>query len=89
MNLVGGVGVPDDELTVLGSGDEMSTVGRPVHGIYFRQMALQYPTRLHVHLGQRVGIALSDSADYQLGQLASKTATRAENTSRMVETTYE
>ena len=27
MNLVGRVGIPDDELTVLGSGDEMSTVG--------------------------------------------------------------
>jgi len=73
MNLVGRVGVPDDELTVLGGGDQMSTVGRPVHRIDFRQMALQNATRFHVDLRQRVGIALSDSADCNLGQPASRT----------------
>lgn len=39
MDLIGGVGVPDDELPVLGSGDQMSTVGGPVHRIDLRQMA--------------------------------------------------
>ena len=39
VDLVGGVGVPDDELSVLGGGDEMALVGGPVHSIDLREMA--------------------------------------------------
>lgn len=35
MDLVGRVGVPDDELAVLGGGDEMALVSSPVHGVNF------------------------------------------------------
>lgn len=36
MNFVGGVGIPDNELAVLRSGNEVSSVGRPVHGVNLR-----------------------------------------------------
>ncbi len=63
MNLIGGVGVPDDELTVLRSGDKVSTIGGPVHSVNLRQMALESSTGFHTNSRQRVGITLSDSAD--------------------------
>lgn len=40
MDFVGGVGVPNDELAVLGGGDEVSPIGRPVHGVDLGEMSL-------------------------------------------------
>lgn len=41
MHLVGGVGVPDDELSILRGGDEVPLVVGPVHGVDFGQVAFQ------------------------------------------------
>lgn len=55
MHFVGGVGVPDDELAVLGGGDEVPTVGGPVHGVDLCEMALEGAAGLH-HLVSREGL---------------------------------
>lgn len=34
MDLVGGVGIPDDELAVLRCRDQVAPIRRPMHGIY-------------------------------------------------------
>lgn len=47
VHLVGGVGVPDDELAVLRRRHEVSPVGRPVHGVDLCEMALQRPLGPH------------------------------------------
>lgn len=38
VNFVGCVGVPNDKLAILGRGDEVTTVSRPVHGVDFGEM---------------------------------------------------
>lgn len=63
MNLVCRVGVPDDELAVLGGGDEVSAVRRPVHGVDLGQMALEGALRLHRQARQRLDPLLRDIAD--------------------------
>lgn len=47
VHLVGGVGVPDDELAVLRRRHEVSPVRRPVHGVDLCEMALQRPLGPH------------------------------------------
>ena len=47
VHLVGGVCIPDDELTVLRGGYEMSPVGRPVHRVDLGEMALESPLGPH------------------------------------------
>ena len=63
MNLVGGVSVPDDELSILRGGDEVTAVGGPVHSIDLGQMPLERPTRLHPDTRQSLGLALCDLTD--------------------------
>ena len=41
MDFVGGVGIPNDELAILRGRDEMTTIGRPVHGVDFGKMAFE------------------------------------------------
>lgn len=65
VDLVGGVGVPDDELAVLGGRDEMAAVGGPVHGVDFGEMALEIAARAHPDSGEGVSVVLGDLADYQ------------------------
>ena len=48
VDLVCAVGVPDDELTVLRSRDEMPSVSRPVHGVDLCEMALEGTLSLHL-----------------------------------------
>jgi len=47
VHLVCSVCIPDDELTVLRGGHEMSPVGRPVHGVDLGEMALESPLGPH------------------------------------------
>jgi len=42
-----GVSIPDNQLTILGSGNEVSPISGPVHGIDLGEVALQCPLRLH------------------------------------------
>ena len=78
MDLVGRIGVPDDELAILRSGNEVSTIGGPMHGVYLRQMTLEDTARFHVNLGQGIGVALSNPADCERGESASITAIEGE-----------
>lgn len=52
MYFVGGVGVPNDELSILRGRDKMSTIGSPVHGVDFSQVTPKSPTRSHDDSGQ-------------------------------------
>jgi len=54
VNFVGGVGIPDDELSVLRSADKVPLVRSPVEGVDFGQMALQCPPHLHRDPGKRL-----------------------------------
>lgn len=54
VHLVGGVGVPDDELSILRGRDEVSPVGGPVHGVDLCEMALEVLADLHI--GTRQGL---------------------------------
>lgn len=63
VDLVRGVGIPDDELSVLRGRDEVAAVGRPVHGVDLRKMALQRPARFHANSGEGVGLVLRDPAN--------------------------
>jgi hypothetical protein len=49
MDLVGSVSVPNYKLAVLRCGDEVSSVGGPVHSIDFGQMTLQITPGLHAY----------------------------------------
>lgn len=49
MDFIGGVGVPDDELSILRGRDNVPLVGGPVQGVYFRQMTLERSTGFHRH----------------------------------------
>lgn len=64
MDFVGGVGIPDDELSVLRGGNEVSSVGGPVHGVDLGQMALERSLRPHeLVLGDGLVSLLGDSPD--------------------------
>ena len=52
MDLVGGVGVPDDKLSVLGCRDEVTAVGGPVHGIDLCKVTAEGATGTHDDTGQ-------------------------------------
>ena len=51
------VGIPDDELAVLRSRDEVPTVIRPVHGVGFGQMAPECPSWAHHNPRKRVDLS--------------------------------
>lgn len=63
VDLVCAVGVPDDELTVLRSRDEMPSVSRPVHGVDLCEMALESALGLHLEAGKSLCALASDIAD--------------------------
>lgn len=63
MDLVCGVGVPDDELSILRGRNEMSSVRRPVHSVDLREMALQGPLRLHGEARQGLDTVSCDIAN--------------------------
>ena len=63
MDFVGGVGIPDDELSILRRGHQMTTVGGPVHGVNLGQMSLQRATGLHSNTRQCLCLILCDLAD--------------------------
>jgi len=54
MDLVRCVGIPDDELAVLRSRDQVALVGSPVHCVNLSQMTLERSPRLHHDPGQRL-----------------------------------
>lgn len=63
MDFVGGVGVPDNELSILRGGNEVAAVSRPVHGVNLSQMALECPAWLHPDPGQSLGLVLCNLTD--------------------------
>ena len=63
VDLVRCVSVPDDELSVLGGGDEMSSVGGPVHGVDLGKMALECALGLHGKARQGLDAVAGDIAD--------------------------
>lgn len=63
VNFVGGVGVPDNELSILRGGNEVTAVSRPVHGVNLGQMALECPAWLHPDPGQSLGLVLCNLTD--------------------------
>ncbi len=56
MDLVGGVGVPDDKLSVLRRRDEVPPVGSPVHGIDLGKVTAESPTWPHDYTRQLVDL---------------------------------
>jgi len=52
VDFVGGVGVPDDELSVLRRGDEVLLVGGPVHGVDLCEVSFEGSTRFHDDSGK-------------------------------------
>lgn len=52
VDLVGGVGVPDDELAVLGGGDDVAGVGGPVEGVDLGEVALERAAGLEGDAGE-------------------------------------
>lgn len=63
VDLVRGVGIPDDELAVLRSGNEMSSVGGPVHGVDLGEMAFEGALRLHRQARQGIDALAGDIAN--------------------------
>lgn len=64
MDLVCGVGIPDDELAILRGGNEVSSISGPVHRINLCQMALQGSLGLHeLVLGNRFVSLLGHRSD--------------------------
>lgn len=57
VELVCGVGVPYDELAVLGCGEDMAPICRPVEGVDFREVALECSARLECEAGEGGGVA--------------------------------
>lgn len=52
MDLVCCEGVPDDEFSVLGGGDEVAFVGGPVHGVDFGEVAFEGAADFHDDAGE-------------------------------------
>lgn len=67
VDFVGGVGIPDDELSVLRGGHEMAAVGGPVHGVDLRKVALECSARLHANSWESIGLVLRNLTDYGTG----------------------
>ena len=63
VDLVGAVGVPDDQLTILRGRDEMSSVSRPMHSINLCEMALERALGLHLQARERLGTLACDITD--------------------------
>lgn len=63
MDLVGCVGIPDDQLSILRGGDQMTAIGRPVHSVNLGQVALERATGLHSNSGEGIGLVGCDLAD--------------------------
>lgn len=81
VDLVGRVGVPDDELAVLRGRDEVLLVGRPVHGVDLSEVTLERSAGLHDDSRERLdlGCLCSDYWDVkvirrarQIGKIAAK-----------------
>ena len=62
MDFVCGVGIPDDELSVLRSGDEMSSVRRPVHSVNLCKVTFQSSFCLDAYSRDGLGLLLCDVA---------------------------
>lgn len=56
MDLVGGVGIPDDELSILGSRDKVTLVAGPVHGVNLGEVTFERSSWLHDNSGQRFDV---------------------------------
>ena len=63
MNFVGGIGIPDDEFSILRRGNEMAAVGGPVHGVNLGQVSLERAAWLHPNTRQSLGLVLCNLAD--------------------------
>ena len=75
MDFVGGVGVPNDELSVLRSRYKVATVSSPVHGVNLGQMTPESASRAHDNTGQSVNFS-GHGAHYGSGQLCSSIKSR-------------
>jgi hypothetical protein len=64
MHFVGGIGIPNYELSILRGGNEMSSVRRPVHGIDLCKMTLENTARFHANSRKLFCCALSNATDY-------------------------
>jgi hypothetical protein len=68
MDFVCSIGVPDDELAVLGSRYEMPPIRRPMHRVDLGKMALQcLPSLHHVAPWNRLLLLLSHCSDCNIG----------------------
>lgn len=56
VDLVGGVGVPNDELSVLRSRDQVPAVDRPMHGVNLGKMSSESSSRPHDNTGEWVDL---------------------------------
>ena len=64
VDLVGGIGIPNNELAILRSRNQVPPIGRPVHGVNLSQVTLQCSLGLHkLVLGNRLMSLLCDSAN--------------------------
>ena len=77
MDFVGGVGIPDDELSILRGGDQMPSVCRPVHGIDLRKMALESAFGLHGQAREGLDTLLCHIAHCEGRELAMEWTMRA------------
>ena len=57
MDLVCGVGVPNDQFAVLRGGNEVSAICGPVHGVNLREMALEGASSAHENSWETVDIS--------------------------------
>lgn len=64
MDLVGGVGIPNYKLSVLRGANKVSSIGSPVHGIYFSQMSFESTSNFHGDSRQLFKVS-SDNFDYR------------------------
>lgn len=61
VHFIGCVSVPNDEFSILRGGNEMSSVGGPMHGINFGEMASEGSSRTHDDSGQSFDICSHSS----------------------------
>ena len=52
VDLVSGVGIPNDELAILGGRNEVAAIGSPVHGVDLGKVAAESATGTHDDTGQ-------------------------------------
>lgn len=60
MDFVRGVRIPDNEFPILRSGHQMSSIRRPMHRVYFGQVAFQVASRFHAYPLQLLRVVLGD-----------------------------